>query len=129
LLENLAKQLWEFENLALTVSYYKLNASDEKYQNALQEYDAKAWSYFSNIRIELSKAHRLTSADTYQMLYDFYRDWLIEMDAILMALVKNNVSIEEWREYHDAFQATIGEKTDPILNRLSEEFHLGKQNN
>jgi len=48
---------------------------------------------------------------------------------ILMALVKNNVSIEEWREYHDAFQATIGEKTDPILNRLSEEFHLGKQNN
>ncbi len=68
LLENLAKQLWEFENLALTVSYYKLNASDEKYQNALQEYDAKAWSYFSNIRIELSKAYRLTSADTYQML-------------------------------------------------------------
>ena len=90
MLENLAKQLWEFENLALTVSYYKLNASDEKYQNALQEYDAKAWSYFSNIRIELSKAHRLTSADTYQMLYDFYRDWLIEMDAILSKAINDN---------------------------------------
>ncbi len=125
LLENLAKQLWEFQLLALTVSYYKSNEDDEKYRNALQEYDAKAWSYFGSIRIELSKAQRLTNADTYQMLHDFYRDWLIEMDANLMALVKNNASVDEWRKYHSDFQTTIGEKTDAILNRLSEEFHLG----
>jgi hypothetical protein len=62
LLESFAKQLWEFQLLAIAVSYYKYHHDETKYENALKEYDEKAWIYFGTIRTEISKALYLTSS-------------------------------------------------------------------
>jgi hypothetical protein len=80
LLESLAKQLWEFQLLAVSVSYYKYHQDETNYEVALTEYDAKAWVYFGTIRTEISKALHLTSSETYQALLNLYTDWLINLD-------------------------------------------------
>jgi hypothetical protein len=122
-LGSLAKQCWEFQLLALTVSYYKLNGSEERYHEALQDYESKAWNLFGSIRIDISSARRLTSDDIYQSLLKFYHDQLIRMDSGLMALVRDNAVRSAWQDYHRGLQSS-GEKTDEVLNRLADALRL-----
>jgi hypothetical protein len=127
LLEILAKQLWEFQLLAIAVSYYKFHHDEVKYENALKEYDEKAWVYFGTIRTEISKALYLTSRETYYELLGLYTEELILLDSNLMRLVKEDAKHEEWTEHHNNVQGSIGNKTDHVLDLLAEELRLSKK--
>jgi hypothetical protein len=126
LLESLAKQLWEFQLLALAVSYYKIHHDEVKYENALKEYDEKAWMYFATLRAEISKALYLTSSETYHSLLGLYKRELISLDSSLMRLVREDAKHEEWTAHHD-FQGSIANKTDQVLDLLAEELRLSKK--
>jgi len=93
LLESLAKKLWEFQLLAIAVSYYKFHHDEAKYENALKEYDEKAWMYFGTIRTEISKALYLTSSETYHALLGLYIRELIPLDSSLMRLVREDAAL------------------------------------
>ena len=126
LLESLARQLWEFQLLAIAVSYYKYHHDGAKYENALKEYDEKAWMYFGTIRTEISKALYLTSSATYQALLDFYIKDLMQLDSSLMRLVREDAKPEEWTVHHNNMQNSVGNKTDQVLDLLAEGLRLSK---
>jgi hypothetical protein len=125
LLDSLTKQLWEFQLLALSVSYYKLQGREEDFKGALERYDSRSWEFFGSLRTEISVAGRLTTERTYKKLLQFYHDWLIPMDRALMSLVKQDASTAEWQEFHNSLQKS-GPKTDEIISLLAGEFGLSK---
>lgn len=127
LLESLSKQLWEFQLLAIAVSYYKYHNDETKYENALKDYDEKAWVYFGTIRTEISKALYLTSSETYHALLGLYIKYLIPLDSSLMRLVRKNAKHEEWTVHHDNVQGSIENKTEQVLDLLAEELRLSKK--
>jgi len=126
LLESLAKQLWEFQLLAMAVSYYKFHHDEVKYKKALQEYDEKAWMYFGTIRTEISKASYLTSSETRHTLLGLYTKELISLDSSLMRLVREDANHEEWTANYNVY-GSIGNKTDQVLDLLAEELRLSKK--
>ncbi|MDJ0678025.1 MAG: hypothetical protein QNJ36_22025 [Calothrix sp. MO_167.B42] len=127
LLENLAKELWEFELLAISVSYYKSHNKEEKYKTAWQEYDDKAWTYFGTIRSQISKASYLSSSETHRALINLYKNILIKLDSDLVHLVENDADILEWKKHHNSVQQSIGETTDQVLDLLANELRLSQE--
>jgi len=122
-LESLAQLLWDFQLLAISVTYYKTLPDEKRYQLAFDEYDKQSWVFFSKIRAEISKARRLTSERTYQGLLKYYEDWLMKNDSALMNLVKRRASHEDWLNHHNLLY-NGAEKTDKIMTQLAEEFRL-----
>ncbi|NEP63026.1 MAG: hypothetical protein F6K31_39980 [Symploca sp. SIO2G7] len=127
LLENLATELWEFELLAISVSYYKSHNKEEKYEAAWQEYDNKAWKYFGTIRSKISKASYLASSETYKALTNLYKNVLIPLDSDLVRLVENDVDVLAWENHHNSVQKSIGETTDQVLDLLANELRLSQK--
>jgi hypothetical protein len=125
LLDSLTEQLWEFQLLALSVSYYKLQGREEDFKEALEKYDSRSWELFGSLRTEISKAGRLATERTCKELLQFYSDWLIPMDKALVSLVKQDASMAEWEEFHNSLRKS-GPKTDRIINLLAVEFGLSK---
>jgi hypothetical protein len=119
--------LWEFQLLALSVSYYKVNQEQEKHETAFREYDKKAWTYFGKIRSEISKAVRLTSNDVYQTLLSFYIKCLIHSDVKLVTLVRKDASREEWKIHHDFIFRLLTNEIDEIVSLLAEELKLSSR--
>jgi len=122
-LESLAQLVWDFQLLALSVSYYKTLPDEKRFQLAFDEYDKESWVFFSKIRTEISKARRLTSERTYQVLLKYYEDWLMKNDNALMSLVKRRASHEDWLNHHNLLY-NGAENTDKIMTQLAEEFRL-----
>ena len=123
LLESLAQLLWDFQLLAIAVTYYKTLPDEKRYQLAFDEYDKQSWVFFSKIRTEISKARRLTSERTYQGLLKYYEDWLMKNDNALMSLVKRHASHEDWLNHHNLL-FNGAEETDRVMTQLAEEFRL-----
>lgn len=124
LLDTLSQLLWEFHLLSLSVSYYKVNQEQEKYEIAFKEYDENAWMYFGKIRSEISKAIRLTSNDAYQALLNFYITWLIHTDVKLITLIRKDASREEWKTHHEFVFQSLTNEIDEIISVLAEELKL-----
>ena len=124
LLDTLSQLLWEFHLLSLSVSYYKVNQEQEKYEIAFKEYDEKVWMYFGKIRSEISKAVRLTSSDVYQALLNFYITWLIHTDVKLVTLTRKDASCEEWKIHHKFVFQSLTNEIDEIISLLAEELKL-----
>jgi glutamate mutase epsilon subunit len=123
LLESLAQMLWDFQLLAIAVTYYKTLPDEKRYQLAFDDYDKQSWVFFSKIRTEISKARRLTSERTYEGLLKYYEDWLMRNDSALMSLVKRRASHEDWLSLHNLVYHGA-ENTDKIMTQLAEEFRL-----
>lgn len=128
-LDTLTQLLWEFQLLALSVTYYKLN-NEEKYEIAFKEYDEKAWMYFGKIRSEISKTVRLASNDVYQALLDFYVNCLFTSDSKLVTLVrKKDAPREEWSTRHNFLLQSLSNENDRIISLLAKEFKLSSRTN
>ncbi len=123
LLESLAQMLWDFQLLAIAVTYYKTLPDEKRYQLAFDEYDKQSWVFFSKIRTEISKARRLMSERTYEGLLKYYEDWLMKNDSALMSLVKRRASHDDWLNLHNLLY-NGAENTDKIMAQLAEEFRL-----
>jgi ABC-type Fe3+ transport system substrate-binding protein len=59
-LQDLADPLWQFQLLALQVSYYH-DSSDTKFQTAWEEYDRQSWQYLTKIRALVGGSRWFTS--------------------------------------------------------------------
>jgi hypothetical protein len=83
LLRDLADPVWQFQLLALQVSYDA--NSKEKYEAALASYDEQSWQHLKKIRAIVGGARWFTSEPAYRVLTEFIDGWLLhEVDTEVM---------------------------------------------
>lgn len=128
LLENLAQLMWEYQLLAIEVSFYDPLGQRDLYADAVQKYQKNSGGLFSRIRAEISKALRLTTVETYQELKDLYYEQLLPLDAKLNSLIKKQESglqqVNKWHEFNGFAVYTLSEMVDNALNNLASEMRL-----
>jgi hypothetical protein len=146
--EELARLVWEYQFLCLKVSYYKaLSDEPEKHAASCAEFDAKSWELLSRIRVEISKAKRLTTPGVYQTLNDFY-NWLNGVDTELSMLVQPDAlqsedaerrkkqapqyasltnDVERWELFHKTLFYDGGREIDETLAVLAADMGLARE--
>jgi hypothetical protein len=128
LLENLASLIWEYQLLAIEVSYFHPIEQSGLYSDAAKKYDEKAGAIFAKIRAEISKALYLTSTDIYQDLKHLYYEELLPLDIKLYRLMKEqNASeerIQDWTKFNNETVCEMGDRIDRTLNNLARELRL-----
>ena len=122
-LRELADPLWQYQLLALQVSYHALN-DEEKLSKAFAAYDEFSWKHLIRIRSLIGGARWFTSIGTYELLADFVDKWLlVDIDHRLVRLIRGGKS-PEWRDFHDWLYAESRKKTDKLLVALADEYGL-----
>jgi len=122
LLRDLADPVWNFQLLALQVSYD--SESPEKLQSALTSYDAQSWQHLKQIRALVGGARWFTSEPAYQALRDFVDGWLIhEVDLKLMS-VRRAGQRANWGQFNRWLYAESRTRTDALLVVLADDFGL-----
>jgi hypothetical protein len=133
LLENFAALVWEYQLLAIEVSYFDPVDQSELYSEAVKEYNKKAGSSFAKIRAEISKALHLTSADTYKDLRKLYYEELLTLDVKLNILRKKqsatDTKLQEWLSFNQYAVYDLADKIDETLNNLAKELRLKSVDN
>ncbi|MBW4422447.1 MAG: hypothetical protein KME13_25095 [Myxacorys californica WJT36-NPBG1] len=128
LLDNLANLIWEYQLLAIEVSYFDPIEQCPLYSAAVTEYDKRTGAIFAKIRAEISKALHLTSTDTYQELRRLYYEELIPLDVKLYGLMKKqrdaDQKIPDWKHFNENTVHNLGYVIDKTLNNLAEELRL-----
>ncbi|EKU99441.1 hypothetical protein Lepto7375DRAFT_1485 [Leptolyngbya sp. PCC 7375] len=128
LLENLASLLWEYQLLAIEVSYYDSFEQPKLYTAAVDEYEEKTGVLFAKIRAEISKSLRLTRAEIYEELKKLYYEQLLPLDQRLYLLMRKQRSeekrITEWGKFNEYAVHTLAEIVDETLDHLARELHL-----
>jgi len=122
LLEKLAELLWEYQLLAIDVSYYRFVKDQNLYAAASKKYEEKAGTILSKIRAEISKSLRLTSIEMYQKLKNLYYKELLGLDLRLRNLVDGHDN--KWTEFNKYAVGELSEIVDTILNDLAKELKL-----
>ena len=121
-LRDLADPVWNFQLLALQVSYD--SESPEKLQSALTSYDAQSWQHLKQIRALVGGARWFTSEPAYQALTDFVDGWLIhEVDMKLMS-VRRAGQRANWGQFNRWLYAESRTRTDALLVVLADDFGL-----
>ena len=122
LIDNLSDLLWEYQLLAIDVTYYQPHEDQTNYVAALAAYDAKTGDVLGNIRSEISKSLRLTSLDTYNLLIQMYYSELIEVDVNLRMLIEGDT--EDWLEFNQYLVYELSAKVDQLIYDLGVEMEL-----
>jgi hypothetical protein len=128
LLDNLATLIWEYQLLAIEVSYFDPIVQSELYSAAAKEYDKRTGPTFARIRAEISKALHLTSTETYEELKQLYYEDLLPLDQQLYWLMsKQNATdtkLKEWNKFNKFAVHDLADKIDRTLNNLAKELRL-----
>jgi hypothetical protein len=128
LLDNLATLIWEYQLLAIEVSYYDPIGQFDLYSNAAKEYDKRTGSIFARIRAEISKALHLASTETYEELKRLYYEDLLPIDRKLGELMKKQHTaeerIQEWYDFNAYAVYALASIVDEALNKLAKELRL-----
>ena len=122
LLEQLAELLWEYQLLAIDVSYYHFAKDQNLYTTASKKYEEKAGTILCKIRAEISKSLRLTSPQMYQKLKNLYYKELLGLDLRVRNLVDGHDN--KWAEFNNYAVRELSEIVDIILNDLARELKL-----
>ena len=122
LIDNLSALLWEYQLLAIEVTYYQPHEDQTNYIAALANYDAKTGDLLGKLRSEISKSLRLTSLDTYTMLIELYYSELIEVDVNLRMLIEGDT--ENWLEFNQYLVYELSAKVDQLIYDLGVEMDL-----
>jgi hypothetical protein len=122
LLEKLTELLWEYQLLAIAVTYYHSYSDQKLYAAALERYHANVGSVLGKIRAEISKSLRLASLDTYQELKKLYYDHLINLDLRLRQLVEGAKA--DWHGVNQFAVFELSNIVDAALNKLAQELLL-----
>lgn len=122
-LRDLVDPVWQFQLLALQVSYDSHSA--ERFQAALAAYDEQSWHHLKRIRAIVGGARWFTSESAYQALTDFVDGWLIhEVDMELMKRRRGDGKAN-WSEFNQWLYAESRRRTDALLVILAKDFGLG----
>jgi len=122
LLETLASLLWEYQLLAIDVSYYQPLKDQSTYLNAVKKYDEESGPVLGKIRAEISKSLRLTSHETYEQLKDMYYSKIIGVDVRLRSLIEGHKL--DWASFNRYTVYELSEEVDNVLNDLAIEVNL-----
>ena len=122
LIENLSDLLWEYQLLAIEVTYYQPHEDQTNYIAAVADYDAKAGDLLGKIRSEISKSIRLTSLDTYDQLIEMYYGELIELDVNLRMLIEG--ASNDWHRLNQYAVFELSVKVDNLINDLAMQTNL-----
>jgi hypothetical protein len=121
-LKELAEPVWQFQLLALQVSYDTLDKQDST--QASQVYDEMSWQHLKKIRTIIGGARWFTSQATYNLLTDFVDGFLLrDVDLQLMSLRKRGKE-SDWRAFHEWLYAESRTQTDALLVALARDFNL-----
>jgi hypothetical protein len=122
-LRDLVDPVWQFQLLALQVSYDSHSA--ERFQAALAVYDEQSWHHLKRIRAIVGGARWFTSESAYRALTDFVDGWLIhEVDMELMKRRRGGGKAN-WSEFNQWLYAESRRRTDALLVILAKDFGLG----
>jgi hypothetical protein len=122
-LRDLVDPVWQFQLLALQVSYDSHSA--ERFQAALAAYDEQSWHHLKRIRAIVGGARWFTSESAYRALTDFVDGWLIhEVDMELMKRRRGDGKAN-WSEFNQWLYAESRRRTDALLVILAKDFGLG----
>lgn len=122
-LRDLVDPVWQFQLLALQVSYDSHSA--ERFQAALAAYDEQSWHHLKRIRAIVGGARWFTSESAYRALTDFVDGWLIhEVDMELMKRRRGGGKAN-WSEFNQWLYAESRRRTDELLVILARDFGLG----
>lgn len=124
-LKELVDPLWQFQLLALQVSY---DANDkDKLAAAIEKYDEGSWEHLKRIRALVGGSRWFTSEATQQRLTEFIDKWLlVDIDHRLMILARQGVDAD-WREFNQRLYIESRQKTDALLVALAEDFGLSPE--
>jgi hypothetical protein len=125
LLDGISEQLWKFRYLAMAVSLYGMDRTNEKsktkYRKAVQKYDARTWGILNEVRIDVSKSRRLISEDAYRQLRTFY-EWLTkELEPRVRKVIGEDTGHGELNGY---IYNEASDRIDELLRLLGRELHL-----
>jgi type II secretory pathway pseudopilin PulG len=128
LLESLASLLWEYQLLAIEVSYFHPIEQMALYSAASEQYEQKTSTTFAKIRAEISKALHLTSAETYENLKQLYYEQLLPLDVSLSRLMREQLSatvrVAGWGDFNKYAVYTLADIIDGTLDKLAGELRL-----
>jgi hypothetical protein len=121
-LRDLVDPVWQFQLLALQVSYD--TDTKEKHQAALASYDEQSWQHLKRIRAIVGGARWFTSEPAYRALTEFVDGWLIqEVDRALL-LRRRGDDGATWLDFNQWLYAESKNKTDSLLVLLAKDFDL-----
>lgn len=125
-LRDLVDPVWQFQLLALQVSYD--SHSEERFQAALASYDDESWQHLKRIRALVGGARWFTSELAYQALTEFVDGWLLhELDMKLMDR-RQGKEIEDWMAFNQWLDSESRKRTDALLVVLAKDFGLAPVN-
>ena len=122
LIDKLSDLLWEYQMLAIEVTYYQPHEDQTNYIAAVANYDAKAGHLLGKIRAEISKSLRLTSLETYDSLIALYYDDLIELDVNLRMLIEGES--DDWLNLNQYAVYDLSANVDNVINELARQTNL-----
>lgn len=121
-LKDLVDPVWQFQLLALQVSYDTLMKKQST--EALRIYDEQSWQHLKKIRTIIGGARWFTSAYAYNLLMDFVDGWLLrDVDMQLMSL-RNQGKEANWAPFHQWLYDESRKRTDALLVALAQDFNL-----
>lgn len=121
-LRDLVDPVWQFQLLALQVSYDV--HSEEKFQAAVANYDDQSWQHLKRIRALVGGARWFTSELAYQALTEFVDGWLLhELDMTLMTR-RHVREMADWTEFNLWIDSESRKRTDALLVLLAKDFGL-----
>lgn len=122
LIDKLSDLLWEYQLLAIEVTYYQPHEDQNNYIAAVSMYDEKAGELLGKIRAEISKSLRLTSLDTYERLIALYYHDLIELDVNLRMLIEGQS--DDWLGLNQYAVDELSVNVDNVINNLAMQTNL-----
>ena len=124
-LRDIVDPLWQFQLLALQVSYYA--HTEEKYAAAVKAYDEESWMHLKKIRALVGGARWFTTDRTFEQLTSFIDSWLLhDLDAKLMRLILEGRDAE-WTRFNQWLYRESCRRTDELVIALAEEYGLSPQ--
>lgn len=121
-LKDIVDPVWQFQLLALQVSYEKLTKKEST--EALKIYDEQSWQHLTKIRTLMGGARWFTSPYAYNLLTDFVDSWLLrDVDIQLMDLRSKGKEVN-WAPFHFWLYDESRKRTDALLVALAQDFNL-----
>jgi hypothetical protein len=121
-LRDLVDPVWQFQLLALQVSYD--SQSDERFQAALAGYDEQSWHHLKRIRAIVGGARWFTSESAYQALTEFVDGWLIQGVDMELMKRRRGGGKASWTEFNQWLYVESRHRTDALLVMLAKDFGL-----
>ena len=128
-IDSLSDLLWEYQLMAIAVSYYRQFGLGDEYQHASKAYLDNAGTLLGKIRAEISKSLRLASRDAYDALKNVYYEKLLKFDLELTSLIEHPDRSEQtsgstWQSVNRYAVFGLSEEVDKTIDFLALEFGL-----